>query len=135
MASLTIGQVAKQANVGIETVRFYERNGLIEEPPRRPSGYREYPPETVERIRFIRKSKELGFTLQEIKELLSLKIKPNASCKDVRERTRAKIATIEDKVKTLNKMKRILKQLTETCEKSNPNSLDACPILGALEKS
>lgn len=133
MKTLTIGQVAKQADVGVETVRFYERNGLIAEPPRRPSGYREYPPETVDHIRFIRRAKELGFTLQEIKELLSLRILPNTSCKDIRKRTKDKIEDIDKKLKTLNKMKRILKKLTETCEKSNPSSLDECPILGALD--
>ena len=66
MHALTIGQVAREAHVGIDTVRFYEREGLIEEPPRRPSGYRQYPPETVQRVRFIRRAKDLGFTLTEI---------------------------------------------------------------------
>lgn len=73
---MTIGQVAKAAGVGVETVRFYERVGLIPDPPRRPSGYREYPPDAVHRIEFIKRAKALGFTLAEIGELLSLRVHP-----------------------------------------------------------
>ena len=72
--SLSIGEVAKEAGVGVETVRFYEREGLVPEPGRRPSGYRQYPPDTVRRIRFVQRAKELGFTLREIRELLSLRV-------------------------------------------------------------
>ena len=73
MQSLTIGRLARRVGVGVETLRFYEREGLIAEPPRRPSGYRDYPPETVDRNLFIRRAKELGFTLKEINELLELR--------------------------------------------------------------
>ena len=73
MESLTIGKVAGLAGVGVETIRFYEREGLIDEPPRRASGYRQYPMNTADRVRFIKSAKELGFTLKEIKELLSSK--------------------------------------------------------------
>ena len=75
MGSFTIGQLARRAGVGIETVRFYEREGLIPEPPRRPSGYRDYPPETVTRIVFIRRAKDLGFSLKEINELLDFRVR------------------------------------------------------------
>ena len=76
MRALTIGQVARQAGVGVETVRFYERQGLLDAPPRRASGYRQYAPEMVARLQFIRRAKELGFALKEIRELLSLRVAP-----------------------------------------------------------
>jgi len=102
MDSLTIGKVARLATVGVETVRFYERKGLIAEPPRRPSsGYRQYPIEAVAQIRFIRRAKKLGFSLREIKELLSLRINPESTCADIRERSKAKIADIDEKLRTL----------------------------------
>jgi MerR family copper efflux transcriptional regulator len=72
MESLTIGRVARLAEVGVETIRFYERQGLIQEPPRRESGYRQYPKDTIQRVRFIKRAKDLGFTLKEIRELLVL---------------------------------------------------------------
>ena len=94
MEALTIGQLARQAAVGVETIRFYEREGLLAEPERRPSGYRQYPAEVVRRVRFIRHAKELGFTLKEIQELLELRVDPVSSCADVRRHARAKIADI-----------------------------------------
>ena len=94
MKTLTIGQVAREAGVGVETVRFYEREGLIEEPSRRASGYRQFDEAVVDRLRFIREAKELGFTLNEIKELLSLKLDPASSCGDVKHRAEVKIAEI-----------------------------------------
>ena len=101
--SLTIGKVAKRVGIGIETVRFYERQGLIEAPPRRPSGYREYPVEVVHRIQFIRRAKELGFTLKEIGELLDLRMSEDSSCCDVKRRTLAKIVDTEAKITALKK--------------------------------
>ena len=131
MGSLTIGKVARSAGVGVETVRFYEREGLIEEPPRRESGYRQYPEATVSRIRFIRRAKELGFSLKEIKELLSLRASPRSRCADVRRRAEAKIADIEQKVQTLQRMKKALVELTAACRGRAP--VTDCPILAALE--
>jgi MerR family transcriptional regulator, copper efflux regulator len=131
MKSLTIGQVAHEAGVGIETVRFYERKGLIEEPTRRASGYRQYGEEVVDRLRFIREAKDLGFTLNEIKELLSLKLDPSSSCAEVKGRAEAKIADIEEKIRTLQRMKRALAKLTKACSGDGPTS--KCPILEALE--
>jgi len=92
---LTIGQVAKRSGIGLETVRFYERKGLVEEPPRTDSGYRQYPENVVARIRFIRRAKELGFKLSEISELLSLRVDPDSTCSDVRQQTEFKIADVE----------------------------------------
>lgn len=82
MKPLTIGEVARQAGVGVETVRFYERQGLLEEPERRASGYRQYDEEAVAILRFIRRAKELGFTLREIKALLALRLADSASNKE-----------------------------------------------------
>ncbi len=131
MSSLTIGKVASQAGVGVETVRFYERQGLIAEPPRRASGYRQYPPETPARIRFVRRAKLLGFTLKEIKELLSLRASPNSRCTDVRLRAEAKFEDIQQKIRDLKKMNKALKQLIAACD--GRSSATECPILEALE--
>ena len=131
MKSLTIGQVAREAGVGIETVRFYERQGLIEAPTRRASGYRQFNESVVDRLQFIREAKELGFTLGEIKELLSLKLDPSSSCAEVKGRAEAKIADIEGKTRTLQRMKRALAKLTKACSGDGPTS--ECPILEALE--
>lgn len=129
---LTIGEVAKAAKVGVETVRFYEREGLIAEPPRRESGYRQYPPDTVRRLRFIRRAKELGFTLKEIGELLSLRVDPATTCADVRVLARTKIDDIEQKLAELQKMKNVLERLARTCRGKGPTS--ECPILDMLDE-
>ncbi len=131
MESLTIGKVARLAEVGVETIRFYEREGLIDEPKRRESGYREYPHETIQRLRFVRRAKDLGFTLKEIKELLDLRLEPGNACEHVRERAEAKIHDIETKVRTLQRMRKALTKLTMTCRGKRPVS--ECPILEAME--
>ncbi len=128
---LTIGLVARRAGVGVETVRFYERQGLIEEPPRRPSGYREYDDEVVARLRFIRRAKELGFTLKEIKELLSLRRDPSTPAADVKRRAEVKIAEIETKIRRLQKMKKALEELTSAC-RGHATSAE-CSLLHALD--
>ena len=84
MASMRIGEVARQTGIGIETIRFYERKGLLAEPDRRPSGFRQYDDTVVARLRFIRRAKELGFTLSEINELLGLWFDKDTQCCDVR---------------------------------------------------
>lgn len=126
----TIGQVARLAGVGIETVRFYEREGLVTQPERRPSGYRQYSDDVVSRLGFIAAAKELGFSLKEIKELLDLRVGPDATCSDVRERAKAKIADVEGKIRTLQRMKASLVKLTKACRGRGPVS--ECPILDAL---
>ncbi|MBI2843908.1 MAG: MerR family DNA-binding protein [Armatimonadetes bacterium] len=131
MKSMTIGQVAIQAGVGVETIRFYERRGLIEEPPRRDSGYREYPQEAVTRLRFIKHAQRLGFTLAEISELLSLRVDPNTSCADIKGLAEAKIADIEGRIQALEKMKSVLLDLNAQC--GGRGSTSECPILEALE--
>ena len=128
---LTIGLVARRAGVGVETVRFYERQGLIEEPPRRLSGYREYDEEVVCRLGFIRRAKDLGFMLKEIKELLSLRHDPSTPAADVKRRAEAKIADIEAKIRTLQKMKKALAKLTSACR---GHASAECPLLHALDQ-
>jgi MerR family mercuric resistance operon transcriptional regulator len=131
MKSMTVGQVARQAGVGVETVRFYERTGLLEKPARRASGYRAYDEETVNRLRFIQRAKELGFTLGEIRELLSLRSCADQPCDDVRSRAEAKIAEIDEKVALLLRMREVLGRLTSSCgERQDANR---CPILEVLE--
>ncbi len=132
METLTIGKVARLAQVGVETIRFYEREGLVEKPPRAPSGYRQYPRETVARIRFIRRAKELGFSLKEIKELLALRVAPGTTCGDIRKRAKAKIDSIEEKIASLERMKEALQRLAARCRGKGPTS--RCPILEALEE-
>lgn len=131
MDSMTIGKVAKGADVGIETVRFYEREGLIEKPPRRDSGYRAYPADTVDRVRFIKRAKELGFSLKEIKDLMALRIAPGTTCGQIKKRAEAKIEDIEDKISSLQRMKQALRKLTAAC--GGKGSVSECPILDALE--
>jgi Hg(II)-responsive transcriptional regulator len=132
MENLTIGQLAKRADVNIETVRYYERRGLMPEPPRKESGYRQYSDEMLRRIRFIKHAKELGFSLKEIHELLTLKLDARTSCSEVKKKSETKIADIDAKIKTLQSMKKALVKLTKACGGKGPAK--ECPILEALEK-
>jgi len=132
ISGLKTGELAKQAGVNVETLRFYEREGLLPEPPRRASGYREYPPDSVQRIRFIQRSKELGFTLREIKGLLELRVNPETTCAQVKEHAAEKISDVKQKVTDLKAIERALKKLMDTCSGSGP--IDECPILRHLEK-
>lgn len=131
MVNLTIGKVAQGAGVGVETVRFYERKGLLEEPPRNDSGYRQYPHDTIIRLRFIKRAKELGFSLKEIRELFALRNDHHATCGDVRTQAEAKLRDIEEKIKDLTRMKDALTELT--CQCSGVGPVNTCPILTALE--
>ena len=131
MNGLTIGRLAKKVGIGIETVRFYERQGLIEPPTRTDSNYRIYPEEEVARLRFIKRAKNLGFTLNEIKELMFLRHDPHATKADIKNRTLAKIANIKEKISDLTRIKRALEHLASSCDGHGP--LDECPILEALD--
>jgi len=130
---MKIGEVSKAAGVGIDAIRFYEREGLIPEPPRRPSGYRDYPPETVVRILFIRRAKDLGFTLKEISELLALRVRPRRNCAVVKRNADAKIADIDARIVSLRRMRQALTGLTKACEERTPTT--ECPILKSLDTS
>jgi len=131
METLTIGQLAKKAGVNVETIRYYERRGLIPEPPRRESGYRQYGPDFVLRLQFIKRAQELGFSLNEIAELLALRVDSNTVCSDVKQRAEVKIADIEAKIQTLQQMKQALVALVAVCNENGTTS--ECPILETLE--
>ncbi len=132
MGTLPIGQVARRAGVGVETVRFYEREGLLEEPPRRASGYRQYSEQVVTRLHFIKRAKLLGFSLKEISELLRLRVDAQTSCDEVKQRTEAKLAEVEQKMVELQRMRQALLQVAALCTGPGPTS--ACPMLEALDQ-
>ncbi len=132
MRAISIGQLAKAAGVGVETVRFYERKGLLDAPARKGSGYRQYDDEAVERLRFIRQAQQVGFTLKEIQDLLALRDDPDARRADVRDRAAGKIADIDAKVRDLLAMRESLVGLLESCEGDGPAS--GCPIITAFEE-
>lgn len=132
MEPLTIGKVAKRAQVNVETVRYYERRGLIPEPPRRRSGYRQYSGDDVARIKFIKHAKEVGFTLREISELLSLRVDPHTTSSEIKKKANAKINEIEEKIRSLQMMKIALSRLATQCRGEGPTS--ECPILEALSE-
>ncbi len=127
---MKIGEVAKAAVIGIDAIRFYERPGLIPEPARRPSGYREYSQDVVLSLRFIKRAKELGFSLKEISELLSLERNPKATAGDVKRRAEQKLADLEDKIRALQGMRRALRKVAEECRGRGPTS--ECSILRSL---
>ena len=131
MRTITISKAAKRAGVGVETIRFYERKGLISQPPKPASGgFRVYPEETVARIRFIRQAQEIGFSLREIEELLSLRADPSADCSDVRERAVAKLEEVDRKMEQLGRIRSALNELIAACP--GRGALRACSILESL---
>jgi MerR family copper efflux transcriptional regulator len=130
MQQLTIGKLAKRARVNLETIRYYERQGLLPKPPRLNSGYRAFPAQTIDQIRFIKQAQELGFSLKEIKELLALRTEPLSTGADVRKKVEAKIADIDEKMKTLRTMKKELVQLRTSCD--GTSSIGECPILKSI---
>jgi len=132
MKSLTIGRLAKEAGVNLETVRYYERQGLLPKPPRSASGYRLFPTDAARRLRFIRRAQELGFSLKEIRELLSLRVSRTTKSRDIRARTEAKLADIDAKIRSLESMKRTLRKITSVCDGCVP--LAECPILDSLDR-
>lgn len=130
---MTIGALAKRAGVGVETVRFYERRGLVRRPARPRSGYRSYPEEAVRRIRFIRNAQALGFTLQEVKDLLALRVTAGMSCAAVRARASAKVADVNRRVADLEAIRRALEKLIAVCP--GRGALSDCTILEALDSA
>jgi len=125
--ALTIGRLARTAGVNVETVRYYQRVGLVLEPAKPFEGFRVYPPETVDRIRFIKRAQKLGFSLQDIAHLLEL---GNGHCDDVREQAEAKLIKIEAQIKDLQAMRKTLKKLVAEC--GSGTHRDHCPIVQSL---
>ena len=128
MTTMTIGRLAKRVGVNIDTIRYYERNGLIPEPARRASGYREYEVADVRRLRFILRAKDLGFTLAEIGELLSLS--GDRDVRGVKRRAEQRLEQVENKMKELQRVRRGLKTLIDACP--GHGDLERCPIVAAL---
>jgi len=123
----TISKLAKELNINIETIRFYERKGLIKQPVKPAQGYRHYPDETLNRISFIKRAQELGFTLNEIAGLLSLNDHP---CAQVQELAEAKLQTVQNKIKDLNRLENALQALLAQCQTNEDES--KCPVIDAL---
>ena len=131
MTAMTSGQVAQEAGVNIETLRFYERKRLLEEPLRLESGHRRYSADVITRIRFIKNAQELGFSLKEIEELLTLRMTPGRTAAQVRQRVLTKIVDINQKLRSLRAMKKALTRLADSCSGFGP--VGDCPILDNLD--
>src|SRR2546427_1298955 len=129
MDGFKTSEVAKQGGVNLETIRYYERRGLLPKPPRTPAGYRTFGTDAVKRLRFIKHAQELGFSLKEIKELLNLRVRPGSICADVRQKAEAKITDVDEKIRHLQEIKKALAQLTNTCSGRGP--ISTCTILQA----
>lgn len=125
--SYTRSQLAKAVGIGAETVRFYEQRGLLPEPPRGANGYRYYPAENVAVLRFIQRAKELGFTLDEVAELLSLRTGERGDVKALAQR---KVVELDNKLADLSRMREALNGLTQQCD--GRGSTQGCPIIASL---
>jgi len=129
---MKIGELSKMTDVSIDTVRYYEKRGLIPRSVRSASGYRQYNKHDATRLKFIVQAKELGFTLDEIGQLLALR-RDGRACIEVRSVAESKAQEIDMKIQKLSRMRQTLLKLAEQCEKSSDN--DPCPILNSLEES
>jgi Hg(II)-responsive transcriptional regulator len=127
MSGLTIGELANQAGVNRETVRYYERRRLLARPARTIAGYRIFPDDAVDRLRFIKHAQALGFTLEEIRELVALRVDERSSCEQVRERAMRKFVDVEARIEALRRIRRVLGRLVRACEARLPTA--PCPIL------
>ncbi|HUF64568.1 MAG TPA: MerR family transcriptional regulator [Gemmatimonadaceae bacterium] len=129
---LTIGSLAEAAGVKVATVRYYERRGIIAAPRRTASGYRQYDDSVVDRIRFVRRAQHLGFALEEIEELVSLRVDNRASCGRVEAATRSKLDSVESKISELERLRATLKRLVRSCEERTKTV--PCPVLEMLDE-
>ncbi len=130
MSGITIGEIARRTGVGIDTVRYYERSDLLPKPARRASGYREYALEDVHRLRFIRRAKEIGFSLDEIRELLALSNDRERGVRGIKARAQARLQETESRIRQLQRVRAGLKTLIAACP--GHGALESCPILAAL---
>ena len=129
--TLTIGQLAKAAGVNVQTVRFYEREGILRPQTRLDSGYRVYNEDSLKRLHFIRQAKDLGFSLDEIQSLLNLRVRSVDRCNQVRSKAEQKLKDVQQKITHLKKLERTLKNLVSDCE--NRVVSDCCPIIEKME--
>jgi len=132
MEQMSIGELAKSASVNIETIRFYERRGLIPKPPRNKSGHRVFSNDDVLRTNFIKRAQALGFSLKEISELLSLRVESGVTCGDVKTRVDMKIKDVENRIADLEDMRDALGRLSRKCTGKGP--ISECPFLEELNK-
>ncbi len=130
--AMTIGKVAAGAGVNIQTIRYYERRGLLPRAPRTASGYRQYDPDAVARLRFIKRAQDLGFSLEEIAELLKLRVEHGAACEAVEAKAKEKIAMVEKRIDDLRRMRTVLVELSQACDLREPTS--DCPVLETLSE-
>jgi DNA-binding transcriptional MerR regulator len=130
---MRIGDLAAQTNVSTQTIRFYERRGLLKRPPRTPAGYRDYPKDAVRLIEFIRRSQELGYGLQEIGELLRLRDQRSGNGKQVRALAEKKLRSIDEKLRALQRMRREIRKILDSCG-CGAEHLPDCPLLEKLEQ-
>ena len=130
--AMTIGRLAEAAGVNVPTVRYYERRGIIEEPPRTAAGYRQYDEDTVRRIRFIRQAQDLGFTLEEIDRLLSVRVDDPARCGVVEQAARVTLETVESKIGELERLREVLQRVARACDDRVTTS--ECPVLAVLDE-
>lgn len=126
-----IGEVAYRAGVSVQTVRYYERLGILPRARRRASGYREFEPDAVALVRFIKRAQELGFTLRELCEVTRLRQSRRTDCASVREKVSEKLTLIDEKIQSLSAIREELVGLLESCGHEAP----ACPVLSTLERS
>ena len=127
---MTIGELAARAGVPTATVRYYEPRGLLAAAPRTPAGYRQYDAESARRLRFIKHAQALGFSLEEVAELLALRVSDPASCARVEETSREKIDRVRARIQELRRLELVLEGLVRACNTHEPT--DECPVLAAL---
>jgi len=128
---LTVGKIARQSGVNLQTVLYYERRRLLSPARRSDSGYRLYAPETVRVIRFIKNAQALGFTLDEIAKLLRLRVSSRSRCEPVKRQAQARLELVQGKIAGLRAMERTLRRLLKTC--ASRGTTDSCPMLESLE--
>jgi MerR family transcriptional regulator, copper efflux regulator len=128
---VTIGELARRAGVNVQTVRYYERRGLLPEPLRTPSGYRTYTDATLDRLRFIKRAQELGFTLSEIEELLVLRLDPRTTAAQIKARANAKIEDVDRRIQDLQRLRHALTHLAGRC-RGGRGPVGECPLLEAM---
>ena len=130
--ALRSGELAKRAGVGVETLRFYERRGLLAKPGRTPSGYRQYPEHEVERVRFIRRARDMGFSLAEIRRFFELSKKPGNDCVDLCDAVDAKLDELQTLIRELTAKRRALERLRRDCPECVP--IEECFVLNRLRE-
>ena len=130
---MNIGKLAALAGVGTATVRYYERRGLLGAAPRTHSGYRRYDQQAAERLRFIRHAQELGFSLDDIRELLELRVDDPASCHQVEATAREKLGVIQQRIRELERMRQTLEGLVRSCQ--SRQLTNECPVLATLTET